>query len=82
MIVELLLDLVFGAVYLLTRSLPNTVFDLPDWSLQALKLLKTGICFFPTDVWIACIANGMFWLVVHFVWAIIEWVYKKIPGVD
>lgn len=82
MIVELLLNIVFGSVYFITEVIPNTLFNLPDWGIQAIKMLKTGLGLFPNDVWIVCISNGMFWLVVQFTWAIIEWIYKKIPGVN
>lgn len=82
MITEGLLNLVFGLVYDIASALPNTLYALPDWALQAVKLLRTGLGLFPTDVWIVCIANGMFWLVLQFTWAIIEWLYKKIPGVS
>lgn len=82
MIVELFLDVVFGLVYLITDAIPNTLYNLPDWTVQALKLIRVGLGIFPSDVWVVCIANGMFWLVIQFTWAIIEWIYKKIPGVD
>lgn len=82
MIVELLMDIVFGCVFMVTNSIPNTLFKLPDWLVHALSLIRTGLGIFPGDVWVVCIANGMFWLVVQFTWAIIEWIYKKIPGVD
>ena len=55
---------------------------LPDWGAHFLSLLLKGLSFFPFDVWSIVISNVMFWVGVHFVWAVIEWIYIKIPGVD
>lgn len=82
MIVEYLLDIIFGLVYFCMESLPNGAFSLPDWIVSALSLITKGLGIFPIDVWIIVLSNGLFWLTVQFTWAIIEWIYKKIPGVD
>lgn len=82
MITEGVLSIIFSIVYDIASAIPDTLYKLPDWGVQALKLLRTGLGIFPTDVWIVCIGNGTFWLVIQFIWAIIEWLYKKIPGVD
>ena len=82
MIIEGLLNLIFGLVYELASAIPSTLYNLPSWGISALKIIRIGLGLFPTDVWIVCIGNGVFWLVIQFTWACIEWLYKKIPGVD
>lgn len=82
MIIELFLEIVFGFVYLLTDAIPNTLYHLPDWILYAMRLIRTGLGLFPSDVWLVCLSNGIIWLGIQFIWAIFEWVYKKIPGVS
>lgn len=82
MIVEAVLNIIFNLIYGIISIIPDTLFALPDWTIQAIKLLRVGLAIFPTDVWVVCIGNGLFWLVAQFQWAIIEWIYKKIPGVS
>jgi hypothetical protein len=38
--------------------------------------------FFPFSVFSVIIGNVVFWLQVQGTWSIVEWVYKKIPGVN
>lgn len=82
MITEGIFSIFLNAVYGLASAIPMALYELPNWALQTLKLCKIGLGIFPADVWTICIGNGVFWLAVQFVWAIIEWIYKKVPGVD
>lgn len=82
MITAALLNVVFAAIYGICNLMPVAAYRLPNWSVSAIKLISTGLKIFPTDVWVAVIANALFWIMCHFTWAVIEWVYKKIPGVD
>lgn len=45
-------------------------------------LLSTGLYFFGVAPFVAVINSVVFWIVVDFTWSVIEWCYKKIPGVD
>lgn len=81
MIIELLLMPLFALIKLIVGMLPEFT-HLPDWVSSAASLIRTGLCFFPPGVWSIVIANISFWTFVHIAWAGIEWVYKKIPGVD
>jgi len=72
-------------LFLLLRGiivLMPSAFTMPLWAMNMLDLLFKALFFFPPDVWTTVMANVMFWLNVQFGWAVIEWVYKKIPGVD
>lgn len=56
--------------------------SVPDWGIQFLNLLLKGLAFFPFDVWAVVISDAIFMMIIHFGWAVIEWIYIKIPGVN
>lgn len=82
MITETILSFVFMVIRDFMMLIPETFFKLPDWGIQAFKMIRIGLGIFPNDVWLVCIMNGLFWITIQFTWSMIEWVYKKIPGVD
>ena len=57
-------------------------YQLPNYITQFLDLVAVPLSLFPLDLWLLIIGNVTFWATVQFSWAGIEWVYKKIPGVD
>ena len=81
MIIELLLTMFFGLIEVIITLIPT--FSIKNFSLSPLiNVIGVGIsilpnCFFPT-----LIVTVLFWTVTHLVWSAIEWLYKKIPGVD
>lgn len=81
MIIELLVSPIFALIKGLISLIPQS-YDLPNYITDVFSLLVKASEFFPMDMFVLCIGNIGFWLAVHFVWAIVEWVYKKIPGVD
>lgn len=81
MIIELLCTPVFLLIKGLIQLIP-VAFQIPNWLADLISLLIKGMQFFPPDVWAIAIGNIIFWLLLQFIWAIIEWVYKKIPGVN
>lgn len=82
MILETILNLFFGLINLIISLFPNTSVSLPNWSTSFMSFLGTGLSFFPPSVFNILITNVAFWLTVHMTWAIIEWSYKKIPGIN
>ena len=56
--------------------------SLPDWGVHFTTMFLKCLAFFPFDVWSILISNIMLWITIHFVWAVIEWIYIKIPGVN
>lgn len=56
--------------------------NLPFGMGDTISLLGKAMMFFPVDVWAVVILNITFWLSIQFAWAIIEWIYKKIPGIN
>lgn len=81
MILELLLTPIFAVVNGLISMLPANS-DLPGWLQDTANLLGYALMFFPADVWAILLGNIIFWHFGQIGWAIIEWIYKKIPGID
>lgn len=82
MIVEFFLEVIFQVVYLIVEALPNALFNIPNWGVQTLKLVRIGLGLFPSDVWLLCVGSGILWFWAHLNWKTLEWIYKKIPGVN
>ena len=78
-IFKLILDLV---VFLLQPLGISSGVGLPDWFSNFMILFCKALFFFPFDVWSVVLSNVVFWVLVHFVWSVVEWIYIKIPGVS
>lgn len=81
MILEGICMIFFGLAHGILLLLP-TGWTMPDWGTHAANLIAKAMIIFPADVWAVFIGNVSFWLIAQMAWAIIEWCYKKIPGVD
>lgn len=81
MIIELLLSPIFLLISGCIGLLPTFV-SLPNWLMYFIDFVRKGLSFFPSGVFTIIISNILFWLSLHMIWAIIEWLYKKVPGVD
>lgn len=81
MIVELLLTPIFALFNFFAGMLPK-VGDLPGWVQDLVTVVGYGLKLFPVDVWVFAIGSVVFWRFSLIAWALIEWVYKKIPGVS
>jgi len=81
LIIESIFNLLFGLVNIIISLLP-TLPQMPSFLSNTIDLLKIPLSIFPLDLWIAIITNLSVWFVAQNGWAIVEWVYKKIPGVD
>lgn len=81
MIVQLLLIPIFALIKGLLSLLPSMP-SMPDWIGSLMDLVGKGLVFVPADIWILVIGNVSFWTIGLIGWGVIEWVYKKIPGVS
>lgn len=81
MIIELLFNLIFGLVKIIINLIPSG-YSLPNWFYSFYDVVSNALAFFPKGVFIIIIGNVFFWLTAHMTWAIIEWIYKKVPGID
>ena len=83
----MILETIFGLFLNLIRVFVDFInlspaVSLPDWGVNFTSLFLKCLSFFPFDIWSILISNILFWIGVHFVWAVIEWIYVKIPGVS
>lgn len=81
MIIESVLTPVFVVINFLISLLPRFG-ALPEGFVNFLNLIGYGLNFVPKDVWIAFIVSVTLWKFGLIAWAIIEWIYKKLPGVS
>lgn len=82
MIIEGLFSLLFGVVEIVINLMPSMTPPGVDGVVGMRTLLSYALTWFPLDLWIALIVNISFWLTVQIGWVVIEWTYKKIPGID
>lgn len=82
MILEFVFKLILDLIIILLEPLGLGGFVIPDWFSNFIILFCKALFFFPFDVWSVVLSNIVFWVLVHFVWSIIEWIYIKIPGVS
>lgn len=81
MILELVLTPVFALIEGIIMLFPADM-SLPGWMQDTANLLGYALMFFPPDVWLVVIGNIAGWHIWHITWALIEWTYKKLPGVS
>lgn len=82
MIWEKLIDVMFLPLQALVDLLP-TVTSAPPVPVESfIGVIQYSAYFFPMGTLAFIILNWGFWYSAHIIWAVIEWVYKKIPGVS
>lgn len=82
MIFEVVLDFVFSAVVFLINLMPTLPSFVSNGIDFFIKILSSSFYFFDAKAFNFLITTAISFYAVQFVWAIIEWIYKKIPGVD
>lgn len=82
MIIEGLFGLIFTFVEFVLELMPSFDMTANDYTTGTITLVANALVLFPIDLWILLVVNIVFFLTASLAWAVIEWVYKKIPGVD
>lgn len=82
MIVEGILTVLFAVAKFLISILPDNVCRVFDGTAGMGTLLAYGLYFFPGDLWLFGIGQGVVMMVASLGYSVAEWVWKKIPGVD
>ena len=82
MILGSFFNLIFGFVKFIVSWLPNLSKVNASGESAALDLIRIGLQFFPIDLWVLLLTNIITWTTIFFAWSIIEWIYKKIPGIS
>jgi len=85
----MLIEVLLFPIMLILREAINMIpiignfVDAPDIGLSALiEIIGVGFYIFPAPLFFYFIANVTLWLGIQMLWAIIEWVYNKIPGIN
>lgn len=82
MIIEGIINVCFIFVNFLINLLPYNV-DTTTGSLSSfLDLLGFGIYVIGPGPFVLIIGSIITWFIIHISWAVIEWIYKKIPGIS
>lgn len=80
MIVQLMMFPFWILIYNIIGMLP-VLTSVPSGFNALLDIIGYGCAFIGTDFFLALIGNFIFWLTAQLTWAIIEWVYRKFPGI-
>lgn len=70
-------NIIFGAIDKININ-DNFVPDVTGFG----EIVGYSLYFFPLDMLGIIIGNFIFWYSLQLIWAVIEWAYKKIPGIN
>lgn len=83
MITEAVIDMVVILIEWIITLLPSGTIYFPAVDTTYIDfVLDFFFYFFPKTLFVIVIGNVGIWMAVQFGWAIVEWIYKKVPGVD
>lgn len=82
MISELFLSVLFGISSMIINLLPDFVFNVFDGTAALGTVVSYALYFFPGDLWLFCLGQGIIKMGITFAYAVAEWTWKKVPGVD
>ncbi len=83
MITEFLLNITFTIINFLITSTEFVISSFGiEFPQEFLNLISNGLYFSGADTFVTALTVVISWYLVQFTWAIIEWTYKKIPGVS
>lgn len=80
MLVALFMKPFWILIMFLIGLIPSMSVSLPGFN-ALLNIVGYGNAIIGTGFTLTILSNIVFWLVVQMTWAIIEWLYKKIPGI-
>ncbi len=78
----MIIELICMPLFLLVRGILGIIPVLtyiPTSIADTITLIVKGMQFFPFDVWFICISSFVFWITVHLVYGIINFILKLIP---
>lgn len=81
----MIIQLLVSPIFLILDGLVSLIPDMPKGSGlgEAFKLLIANpLSIFPLDMFIFMIGSVSFWIMCQFLWSLVEWVYKKLPGIN
>lgn len=82
----MIIDLILAPIRIFATTVLNMVnvsdFVVPLWGIEAANLFAKALMFFPPEVYLVTMGNIAFWTTLLLSWSLIEWIYKKIPGIN
>lgn len=81
MIVEAIIKLFTNSVTVIIGGLPTPILTVIN-GIEIPVAIQHGAYFFPLDCLAVAISTFIVWYGILISWSTIEWVYKKLPGVD
>ncbi len=78
----MIIELICTPLLLLVRGILSIIPILtyiPSSIADTITLLVKGMQFFPFDVWLICISSFVFWITVHLVYGLINFIIRLIP---
>ena len=82
MITEAILTFFLNLIIFVVGLIPDNTFSFVLKNDTAAEVLGYALYFFPRDLWLFILGDIVFLMGFTSVYAIVEWVWKKIPGVD
>lgn len=82
MIIEAIFNVFFNFIEFLIEILPFSIESTSGGLNSFFDLLSYGVYIIGPTCFVAIIGTWITWTGIHITWAIIEWIYKKIPGVS
>ena len=68
--------LLFGIAFI---ALLPVLEYIPDSIISTLDMIIKAMQFFPLDTWIIVISNIVFWITLHLIWSIVNFILRLIP---
>lgn len=81
----MIIELICSPLLLMVRGITNIIPILtyiPNSIVDTITLLLKAMQFFPFDVWFICISSFIFWITVHLVYGLINFILRLIPIVN
>lgn len=78
MIIELICSPLFLLVSGILSIIPILTY-IPNSIADTITLLLKAMQFFPFDVWFICISSFVFWITVHLIYGLINFILRLIP---
>ena len=82
MVTEAILTVLFAVGSFIIGILPEFVFNVFNGSAGLATMLAYALYFFPGDLWLFALGNILIMMQITIAYAVLEWVWKKIPGIN
>lgn len=82
MILEFMFIPIFNLISLVISLIPSAEYTNGGFTNGFYSFINIGLYFFGSAPFLLVITNVLLWTGIELAWSIIEWIYKKIPGIS